>query len=354
MNEIVLQGCTPEPLMSYLKSLGIFRIIAQQKDPDARSLWKQDTFTIHSSIVDQEKIQKFFLDEYQPTPIVAPWNGGSGFFTGDNKKAIELISNSNSPRFTKYRMVITKVKEVLNINEIKKKPDKEIKKQLLEKYRKGFPDFALDWLDAVYVLTSENPKFPPILGTGGNDGRLDFTQNFMQQLLKIIPVYENAEVDNSNLKKNSQDWLGLSIFDRGSPKLIQDAAIGQYNPGGSGGANMDRGFNASSLVNPWDYILMMEGAIVFAGSVARKISTDSREKAIYPFTVSSSSVGYATAVESEETSLSRAEIWVPIWERSISISELQHLFSEGRAQFGKYQAKTGLQFVRAISSLGVD
>ena len=59
------------------------------------------------------KIQKFFLDEYQPTPIVAPWNGGSGFFTGDNKKAIELISNSNSPRFTKYRMVITKVKEVL-------------------------------------------------------------------------------------------------------------------------------------------------------------------------------------------------------------------------------------------------
>ena len=33
MPEIMLHGCTPEPLMSYLKALGILRLVAEQADP---------------------------------------------------------------------------------------------------------------------------------------------------------------------------------------------------------------------------------------------------------------------------------------------------------------------------------
>ncbi len=39
MNTIPLKGCTPEPLMNYLKALGIFRLVAEQADPDARVSW---------------------------------------------------------------------------------------------------------------------------------------------------------------------------------------------------------------------------------------------------------------------------------------------------------------------------
>ena len=39
MPEIALKGCTPEPLMSYLKTLGVFRLVAEQADPDARLYW---------------------------------------------------------------------------------------------------------------------------------------------------------------------------------------------------------------------------------------------------------------------------------------------------------------------------
>ena len=46
MNTIILEGCTPEPLMSYLKALGILRIIAEQKDPDARGCWRDGAFKI--------------------------------------------------------------------------------------------------------------------------------------------------------------------------------------------------------------------------------------------------------------------------------------------------------------------
>jgi len=34
---IALTGCTAEPLMGYLKALGIMRLIAEQKDPGARA-----------------------------------------------------------------------------------------------------------------------------------------------------------------------------------------------------------------------------------------------------------------------------------------------------------------------------
>jgi CRISPR-associated protein Csx17 len=33
MNEIILAGCTPTPLANYLKALGVFRLVAEQKDP---------------------------------------------------------------------------------------------------------------------------------------------------------------------------------------------------------------------------------------------------------------------------------------------------------------------------------
>ena len=34
--EIELTGCTPEPLMAYLKALGILRLVGEQTDPSAR------------------------------------------------------------------------------------------------------------------------------------------------------------------------------------------------------------------------------------------------------------------------------------------------------------------------------
>lgn len=39
-NILKLRGCTPEPLGNYLKGLGVFRLIAEQADPQARAWWK--------------------------------------------------------------------------------------------------------------------------------------------------------------------------------------------------------------------------------------------------------------------------------------------------------------------------
>jgi len=108
MTRIVLDGCTCEPLGSYLKSLAVLRLLAEQKDPLVKGWWEDGTFCIDSSL-DREGIIQFFLEDYQPTPIVAPWNGGSGFYEGDNRTGLEAIRDSISPRYESYRQAIKEI-----------------------------------------------------------------------------------------------------------------------------------------------------------------------------------------------------------------------------------------------------
>ena len=42
LHRLELKGCTPEPLMSYLKALGIFRLVAEQKEKEVRAWWQND------------------------------------------------------------------------------------------------------------------------------------------------------------------------------------------------------------------------------------------------------------------------------------------------------------------------
>jgi CRISPR-associated protein Csx17 len=79
--DVELSGCRPEPLASYLKALGVLRLVAEQKDRNAAGFWRGEHFVLRSSL-DADALVAFFEKEWRPTPIIAPWNGGSGF-TGD-------------------------------------------------------------------------------------------------------------------------------------------------------------------------------------------------------------------------------------------------------------------------------
>ena len=345
--QLELIGCTPEPLMAYLKALGIFRIVAEQKDPQARACWEFDTFSLRS-ILDRETLVDFFLDEYRPTPIVSPWNGGSGFKPKDNSKAMDTILGLGSPRFGLWTETITTGKRVLaQAEQMQWTKKADMKAWTLAQCRVQFPDDALDWLDASYVLTADGAKFPPLLGTGGNDGRLEFSKNYMQNVVSAMNLDEQR-----NGQSVASERLVAALFDKGSPQLLRKRSTGFFNPGGVGGANASVGFNDEALTNPWDYVLMFEGALLFAGAAARRLSPQSRTKAVFPFTVDNSAGGYGTSADSEYGDSSRAEFWVPLWDRPASLRELSHLVSEGRAQLGRRQVATGTDFARAVAGLG--
>lgn len=344
LNRILLGGCQPEPLLSYLKALGVLRLVAEQKDPHARGAWSDEGFVLHTAL-DADALRMFFLNEYSPTPIMAPWNGGGGFFGTEDKEpnAVDIISESTSPRMQPYQLVIGQVRAILRSEGMREKPAKEVKDAFLRRLRAELPDAFVDWIDAVVILRKEKSSFPPILGTGGNDGRLDFTLNFMQHLTDLgLHVVESSA--------RAERFFENAAFGRPTAGLTSKA-VGQFDPGRAGGLNMTMGDKGDSLLNPWDFVLMVEGAVLMAGAAARHLNTQAYDKGAMPFTVNTSKIGSGTLIGGEED---RGEIWLPLWENPVGLKELRHIFGEGRAQVGRRQAGNGVDFARAVASLGVD
>ncbi len=345
--EIQLTGCAPDPLMGYLKAIGVLRLVAEQADAAARGAWRQGAFILTSRL-GGDGLATFFLDKYSPTPILAPWGARTGFFAGASeataRHALTAIAASPEERFAPYREAIEGIRGLLPRLGITAKPKGKDKLRLLRECRAWLPERMLPWLDACYVLTEDDRMFPPLLGTGGNDGSADFTSNFMQHLQAVLIEH-----------RDSAPLLDAALFQRGRAALTEDRSPGQYHPGGVGGPNATDGFEAGSLVNPWDYILMLEGTLLFAGAAIRRFGVGGRGGAAYPFTVRASWAGYGSAAASDETrAASRAELWLPVWTRPASLPEVRHLLAEGRAQVGRRQARTGVDFARAVAGLGVD
>lgn len=354
MNPIALPGCTPIPLACYLKALGVLRLVSEQADPEALGHWDRDQFILHTRL-DRPSLLRFFLHEYCPTPILAPWNGGSGFYPSDNTVALRALENSQSPRLAAYRDAIGAARAVLLSLNLQQKPKPEEKEALLCACRNRLPEPALPWLDAAFVLTAEGAKYPPLLGSGGNDGRLEFTNNFMQRILDVMDVDTGAPTTRSG------DWLAAALFSDRIALETPEAPVGQFYPGAAGGPNTTTGFARKPAINPWEYVLMLEGALLFAASAVRKLGAPGLAAAAFPFCVQQVAAGYGTASSIDELTPgparavgSRGEIWIPLWSRPTSVIELQAVFGEGRAHVGSRPACTGVDFARAIVTLGVD
>ncbi len=344
-HEIALPGCRVVPLAHYLKSLAVLRLVAQQVDPSARGRFDGDTFVLTSEI-GRSGLMRFFLEEYRPSAVISPWNGGSGFYQKGNRDALIAIRDAKGERFRPYAQVIRTGERVLASRGISRKPTKDEKEDLLTACRAALPPAALEWLDASLVLTADGPKYPPLLGTGGNDGRLDFTYNFMQRLLDLLDTATGAPLPGA--RATLAGALFEEAVDTGSHK-----AIGQFFPGSAGGPNATTGFEGDAAINPWDFVLMIEGTLVFSTAAVRRMEADRHDALAYPFTVCAAPVGYGNAADSEGQS-SRGEIWLPVWRRAAGFPEVKALFSEGRARVGRRPARDGVDFARAVATLGVD
>lgn len=348
VHSIELNGCAPYPLQSYLKALGVFRVLSQQADDSTRAYWEDDHFFLQSPL-DNQAIEDFFLHTYRPQPIVTPWNGGSGFHPKDNQTALLTISNSSAERWTEYGEVIRACQTLMERlgmdTKITEKTHKEI---FLQAARGSLPDSVLPWLDAVVLLASDGIKMPPLLGTGGNDGRLEFGNNFMQRALDVIDGQTGQTVKYANALLDNALW-GTVI-----PGL-SNGPPGQFNPGTIGGPNATAGFEADFFVNPWDYLLMMEGVLVFSAAASRRYSSKGAYSQLsYPFTVDAMAAGHASIGPNDQASQRRYEMWMPLWGNPATYLEIQHIFGEGRAQINTGTAQNATDFARACATLGVD
>ena len=335
---MILGGCTPQPLSAYLKALGILRLLVEQgRDRQAKGYWENDAFVLVTSL-SREALETFFLEEYQPTPLVAPWNGSTGFYPKDKaqKRLLQEIVDAPAERFRIYGETITTAQKQVDALELTVQPkEKAEKRKLLERLRNELPDEAVKWLDTCALVTSEDLSFPPLAGTGGNDGNFEFSRTFMQQLREVM------DFGTGKPKPSAKALLQAALFDAVLPSLPFSGRIGQFNPIAA----------ASDRVNPWDFVLMLEGILLFAAGATRRYERPEPGSLAYPFTVRPSPVGYGSAAARDEA---RAELWAPLWSKPVGLPELQALFREGRAKVGDRAARHGVDFYRAISTLGRD
>jgi CRISPR-associated protein Csx17 len=347
MPELQLAGCTPVPIAAYLKGLAILRLVSEQVDPQARGWWANETFWLDSKL-DRDALVEFLACVYRPTPILAPWNAGSGFYPHKTTAAAALnaIRQSKAERLSAYRRAIAGVDAVLARRGVTQPPDKELKTAVIAACRNELPDEVVEWIDAVVVLTPGGQSYPPILGTGGNDGNMEFTSNFMQRLASLF------DFETGQPAAATRRWLTAALFADPVPGML-DVSIGQFYPGAAGGPNSSEGVRGQPRVNPWDYVLTMEGAVAFAAHATKRLGVHREALLSYPFTVLASAAGHGSVTEAEERN-TRAEMWLPLWQRPARYSELVAVFREGRSQVGTRPARDGLDFARACAKLGVD
>lgn len=344
MPEIKFEGCRPEPLIDYLKGLGLLRLTATQLDPDVRAFWKNDSLFLETSST-REQIATFLLEAYFPSPLVDPWNKDSGFpsSAGDkvSHRTVREMIGARARRLARYSSLAAMCDDLST----RFQPgDKDDKWRFLSMLRASVPDDALEWLDAVYILTEEKPSFPPLFGSGGNDGRLDFVNCFMRSILEVMDAESGAP------KPLARHWLDLALHDTPAGGL-GNQTFGQFDPGGTGGVNAANAFEGGSLANPWSFILALEGAQVFSASATRRLESTGETHLTYPFTVRPTRAGYSSSSEGEKL---RGEMWMPLWSNPASFAEIRALFGEGRATLSGSTAHSGLEFARAVASLGVD
>lgn len=336
MTRHVLTGIQPQPLASYLAGLGLIRLLGEQADPNLTAAWSDGGLVIESTI---EDLATWLAERYAPTPLLSPWNGGSGFGEKDvtPKETLDALLSHSSPRLVQFRAAVVVARAVAGYH----RSGRWTKERTVQEFRNRCPDALLPWIDASVVLTDGNAFFPPLLGTGGNDGRLDFSTNFHQ---RILDLFDDTSKGHARSLAYARDLLSGAQVER-----LADASVGQFDPAGAGGPGSSPFGAAGSVVNPWAYVLLVEGALLFASSVTRR-NQHGVGRAAIPFTVFASPDGSPSGAAKEE---SRGEIWTPLWTQGFTLSEIRQFFADARASWRGRPAQRAVEFYAATRTLGV-
>ena len=393
-----LDGCSPTPLASYLKALGILRLISSDAnhvsgraaDPEARGWWENEHFRL-STALDHDSLRGFFLHQYAPSPIIAPWNGRAGFLEGEvegdasdtsirpKAQHVARMEHTKAYRFGNLRRTIAESRsnnDILEYNRLRarrkaiqrrlkgtagdvrealeqekkkaERQEKEIKGILLPYLRSTTDRQHLAYIDTCYVLSSDNVPAPILVG-GGVDGSQEFGSDFMEALGLLFDI--DSGMPNRHVAAEF-DAAVFAINDRRD----RHGSLGLLTPMQSG-MKSTTGFEVGGdkkvyPLNSWDVVLTMEGILVFAGSLTRRWSATGGARAAFPFTFESIGAGAGSLSSADPPNRRRGEIWTPLWSRPATFSEIVAVFAEGRLTLERRTARTGLDAARSVARIG--
>jgi CRISPR-associated protein Csx17 len=382
MPTITLNGCAPVPLAHYLKALGILRLVSESEHGDATATahWAGNQFVVTSRFDSEREplLVEFFLRNYRPTPIAVPWSGGDFFAVNQEKPAksfdktptsarvIEAIMSTDAARLDDYRSALRVIFSAMDKAGVTKKkdiegsgsPQRRLKAEMLKSLRNSLPDGALAWMDAAAVIEPDAVAFNALLGGGGgSDGNSHFSDNFMQCLWMALPEFDAQrqkpiKAIGKDVVFDSRAALNESLYGtQGTGTKIPDLSPVLFDSTRVGGPNQTNGFEARAGSNPWDFVLMLEGSVLFAGAIGRKLDDQREPSARFPFLFQASPVGLGSSFLGESAG---RELWLPLWSQAASLAEIRSLLAEGRVEKHGRMAKRGTDAFVAAAQLGFD
>jgi CRISPR-associated protein Csx17 len=284
-----LKGISDRPMGSYLAALGLMRIIERHVDDAAQFYWQGMGFYINTKVPESELIE-LLLAKYEATIAFNPWNKSSGIKI--DKKTGELsyvgsiaqIANSDSWRTKKIRELLPEFKDLIDEFKIQgttfSYPEKLEKLAFIGQCHSRIKNqHWQEWLDSTVILmevtdkkgkTSIKPKYPALLGSGGNVGAVDIAENYYSAVGLLFdpqtgkPAANAAAcfakaifgIDSSEVTE-SKEVKALHLFPSQDYRL--DFALSKnydYAPSGGGSA---------TAVNPALVLLASEGMVSFRG-----------------------------------------------------------------------------------------
>lgn len=389
-DRLTLHGCAPTPLASYLKALGVLRLLSsgansvtgEPADAGVRGWWEGERFHLRTAL-GREGVTEFFLHRYAPSPVIAPWNGRAGFLEGEageasTREGAVLMRNIEQCEASRFRMMrsvvgVLRENEQLSMLDTLRAESKALEKQakglagdakrrcldrkrradarakalkgiLIPSLRSATPPEHAEYIDScVAVAAADHALMAPLLGAGGLDGSRDFGVRFAAELSEVFDLQTGAPSSGSPAS------IALSLYRRAT-RLPRVGSIGQFSPGDTG-PNASTGYSGTNPLNPWDLILAMEGTILFAGAITRQWGTSGLGVASFPFTFDPVQAG-AGGFSADDPNRPRGEIWTPLWTKPAQFSELRAIFAEGRLAIAGGTARNGLDAARAVSNLG--
>ena len=108
-------------------------------DPKARGWWENERFHL-KTMLHRDALCRFFLEEYAPSPIIAPWNGGSGFYPKDNKDGFgPLASGIIAKRFIPVAKTIKVALHIIARQKLTQSPKENVKIEFVAALRAEIP-----------------------------------------------------------------------------------------------------------------------------------------------------------------------------------------------------------------------
>jgi CRISPR-associated protein Csx17 len=274
-------------MQSHLGAIGLLRVLGKHR-PDWGVRMRLDAHVVElAASVDTTDLAVWLLNDYEPTPAVSPWNAGSGLGIGYSPEGTIKVGKTSVPildrlpgRLHAWRDTIAVARTLVGRARIKN----WMKSQLVVAARNAYPDEAVPWIDACWDLSdyyaTDTVRSNPALGTGGNIERAD---------LGALMAARTLEITSDD---RSQAWLIEALLGGHGTPLVEST---------------EAHLGASGLLNPWRWLLAMEGLIaVCASSLTRQAGDFVRA---HPAVISKPTAA-GNVVAGEATH----ELWLPLWD----------------------------------------